>query len=164
MMATAYLGIGCNLGDRQANVSRAIQLLTEHKDIDVIRVSALMESPPEGGSSQPTYLNGAIEIKTELSPLELLSQLKTIERRLGRTKGAANAPRPMDLDILFYEDVVIVEGKTLSIPHPRLASREFVLKPLAEIAPDLVHPRLQKSVRELYENWTHESHLAPNGA
>ena len=163
-MATVYLGIGCNLGDRQANISRAIQLLTEHKDIDVIRMSELMESQAEDGSPQPVYLNGAIEIKTELSPLELLTQLKTVERRLGRTKGAANAPRPMDLDILFYEDVVIVEGKTLSIPHPRLASREFVLKPLSEIAPDFVHPRLQKSVRELYENWTHESHSAPNSA
>ena len=158
-MAKAYLGIGCNLGDRQANVSRAIQLLTEHKDIDVIRVSGLMESRAEDGSAQPDYLNGAIEIQTELSPLELLTQLKTIERCLGRTKGAPNAPRPMDLDILFYEDVVIVEGKTLSIPHPRLTSREFVLKPLSEIAPDFIHPRLQKTVRELYENCP-----APNSA
>ena len=163
-MATAYLGIGCNLGDRAANISRAIQLLTEHKEIDVIRVSELMESPPEDGSPQPDYMNGAIEIKTELSPLELLTQLKMIERRLGRAKAVPNAPRPMDLDILFYEDVVIVEGKTLSIPHPRMVSRAFVLKPLCEIAPDFIQPRLQKSVRELYENWTHESHSAPQGA
>ena len=158
-MAKVYLGIGCNLGDKQANVSRAIQLLTEHKDIDVIRTSSLMESRPEDGSSQPDYLNGAIEIKTELSPLELLSQLKMIERRLGRTKAGPNAARPMDLDILFYEDVVIVEGKTLTLPHPRLTTREFVLKPLSEIAPDFIHPRLQKSVRELYENYP-----APRGA
>lgn len=161
-MARAYLGIGCNLGDRQANVSKAIQLLTEHKDIDVLKVSQLMESKPEGGLDQSDYLNGAIEIETELSPIELLTQLKTVERRLGRTKGAPNAPRPMDLDILFYEDVVIVEGKTLTLPHPRLATREFVLKPLSEIAPDLVHPRLQKSVRQLYKDY--ESHPAPSGA
>ena len=155
-MAKAYLGIGGNLGDRQANISRAIQLLTEHKDIDVLRVSSLMESRPEGGLNQPDYLNGAIEVQTELSPIELLTQLKTVERRLGRVKGAPNAPRPMDLDILFYDDVVIVEGKTLSIPHPRLASREFVLKPLFELAPELVHPRLQKSVRQLCDDLTHE--------
>ena len=163
-MAKVYLGIGCNLGDKQANVSRAIQLLTEHKDIDVIRTSSLMESRPEDGSSQPDYLNGALEIATDLSPIELLTQLKTVERRLGRTKSAANTPRPMDLDILFYEDVVIVEGKTLSIPHPRLTAREFVLKPLSEIAPDFIHPRLQKSIKQLYEDWTHESHPAPHSA
>ena len=148
MMATVYLGIGCNMGDRQANVSRAVQLLTEHKDIDVIRVSELMESAPEDGSPQPNYLNGAIEIRTELSPLELLTQLKMIERRLGRAKSAPNAPRPMDLDILFYEDVVIVEGKTLSIPHPRMASRAFVLKPLSEIAADLRSISASRSSRK----------------
>jgi 2-amino-4-hydroxy-6-hydroxymethyldihydropteridine diphosphokinase len=97
-------------------------------------------------------------------PLELLSQLKMIERRLGRMKAEPNAPRPMDLDILFYDDVVIVEGKKLSIPHPRLPARLFVLKGLFEIAPDFIHPRLQKSVRELYENYVHENHSALAGA
>ena len=133
-------------------MARAIELLKEHEAIEVLRVSEWMESEPENGLPQPKFLNGAIQIKTELLPLDLLSQLKMIERRLGRTKGQPNAPRPMDLDILFYDDVVIVEGKTLSIPHPRLETRPFVLKPLFEIAPDFVHPRLQKSVRELYEN------------
>ncbi len=151
-MTTVYLGIGCNLGDRVANIARAIQLLREHDEIEVVRVSEFMESEPEGGLEQPIFLNGAIQIKTELSPLELLSQLKMIERRLGRTKSTPNTARPMDLDILFYDDVVIVEGKTLSIPHPRLQTRVFVLKPLSEIAPDFVHPRLKRSVRELYEN------------
>ncbi len=163
-MAIVYLGIGCNLGDRQANMARAIGLLNEHPDIDVLRVSEIMESDPEGGLPQPKFLNGAIQIKTELLPLALLSQLKMIERRLGRSKTTPNAPRPMDLDILFYEDVVIVEGKTLSIPHPRLTTRGFVLKGLSEIAPDFVHPRLQKSVRELYEDWIHESYSTPTGA
>ena len=148
-MATVYLGIGSNMGDRQANIDRAIQLLKENKEIDVLAVSAMMESEPEGGVPQWRYLNGAIQIRTDLTPTDLLSQLKMVERRLGRKKGPANDPRPMDLDILFYDDVVIVQGKTLSVPHPKLEKRLFVLKPLSEIAPDLAHPRLNKTVREL---------------
>ena len=148
-MTDAYLGIGCNMGDRQANIDRALQLLKENEEIEICAVSAMMESEPEGGADQENYLNGAIHVRTDLSPLELLSRLKRVERRLGRQKGPANSPRPMDLDILFYGDVVIVEGKTLSIPHPRLEKRFFVLKPLLEIAPDFLHPRLKKTVKEL---------------
>ena len=163
-MATVYLGIGSNRGDRQANIERALQLLKEHEDIDVLNVSQIIESEPEGGLPQEPYLNGAIQIRTDLTPVDLLTQLKMIERRLGRKKGPANDPRPMDLDILFYDDVVIVEGKTLSIPHPRLERRFFVLKPLSEIAPDLAHPRLKKTVRELLDRWTHESYSAQPSA
>ncbi len=151
-MATVYLGIGCNLGDRHGNIARAIQLLKAHPEIQVQQVSEFMESDPENNLPQPKFLNGALQIQTDLSPLELLSQLKMIERRLGRMKAPQGSARPMDLDILFYDDIVIVEGKTLSIPHPRLATRPFVLKPLSEIAPNLVHPRLNKTVRELYES------------
>ncbi|MBI2095739.1 MAG: 2-amino-4-hydroxy-6-hydroxymethyldihydropteridine diphosphokinase [Candidatus Omnitrophica bacterium] len=150
-MATVLLGIGSNLGDRQANIDRALEMLKAHEEIDLLAVSRVMETDPVGGPPQGNFLNAAAKIKTGLSPLDLLAQLKGVERRLGRTKGEPNAPRPMDLDILFYEDVVILEGRNLTIPHPRLASREFVLKPLAEIAPDWVHPRLKKTVRELYQ-------------
>ena len=150
-MATVLLGIGSNLGDRQANIEKALTLLKENRAIEFVALSGLMESRAEGGPPQGDFLNGAIKIKTDLLPLELLSQLKMIERRLGRVKGEPNSPRPMDLDILFYDDVVIVDGKNLELPHPRLAARLFVLKPLLEIAPEWIHPRIGKSIRELYE-------------
>ena len=162
-MVDAYVAIGSNKGNRAANIERAMQLLKENEEIEVVIASSLIESEPEGGLPQENYLNGAIHVRTELTPLELLSQLKMVERRLGRQKGPVNSPRPMDLDILFYDDVVIVEGKTLSIPHPRLDRRLFVLKPLSEIAPDVVHPRLKKTVRELLEQCISESYSAqPN--
>lgn len=150
-MAIAYLGIGANLGDRQANLERAIELLKEEEEIRVEAVSSFVETDFQGeGPEQPRFLNGAVKIKTELMPLDLLSRLKAVERRLGRMKTHGHhQPRPMDIDILFYDDVVIVDGKTLGVPHPRLHERSFVLDPLSEIAPDLVHPRLGKSVREL---------------
>jgi len=157
-MAVVYLGIGSNLGDREANIQKAIVFLKEMEDTRVLSVSALIETEPEGGPPQENFLNGTLKIETDYLPLELLSRLKMIERRLGRTKAEANAPRPMDLDILFYDDVVIAEGKTLKIPHPRLAQRGFVLKPLAEIAPDLVHPRLHKTVQELLNELSNESY------
>lgn len=154
-MATVFLGVGSNLGEREANIQKGIALLREHEDIEVISVSGLVETEPEGGLAQGKYLNGALQLKTDLLPLDLLTQLKMIERRLGRAKGEPNAPRPLDLDILFYDDVVIVDGKNLTIPHPRLASRVFVLKPLSEIAPDFVHPRLKKTVRDLLGQLEH---------
>ena len=155
-MAIVYLGIGSNVGDRQANIDRALELLKEIEDTEVIAVSAMLETDPVGGPPQGKFLNGAVKIKTDLMPLDLLSKLAGIERRLGRPKSAAaNEPRTLDLDILFYDDVVIVEGKHLSIPHPRIAERLFVLQPLLEIAPDFIHPRLQKSVRELHQALSH---------
>ena len=157
-MAIVYIGIGSNVGDREANIQRALSILKEHEDIDVLAVSERIETEPEGGPPQENFLNAAAQLKTDLLPLDLLSQLKIIERRLGRAKSdVPNSPRTMDLDILFYDDVVIVDGKNLHIPHPRLASRLFVLQPLVEIAPDFIHPRLGKTVRELYEQRLHEN-------
>lgn len=151
-MALVYLGIGSNIGDRQAHIQKAVALLREHPNVQVLSVSSLIETEPAGGPPQGKFLNGAIKINTDLMPNDLLSALKGIERRCGRAKAETNAPRTLDLDILLYDDVVIVEGKTLSIPHPRMTERAFVLRPLAEIAPDAVHPRLQKTVRELLES------------
>ncbi len=162
-MAIVYLGIGSNLGDRQANIDKAIGLLKEHEEIEVLAVSSIFETKPEGGPPQGDFLNGAIKIKTDLLPLELLSQLKIIERRLGRVKRKENGPRPIDLDILFYDDVVIIEGKNLTIPHPKITERFFVLKPLFEMAPDFIHPRLNKSIKDLYEGHLYESSAPARG-
>ena len=151
-MAVVYLGVGSNLGDRRANIERALALLGEHEEIEVEALSSLIETEPVGGPPQGAYLNAAARVHTDLLPLELLSQLKIVERRLGRVKTEEpNSPRPLDLDILFYDDVVIVEGKSLTVPHPRLAERAFVLEPLVELAPELVHPRLGLTVRQLLE-------------
>lgn len=149
-MSVAYVDIGTNSGDREANIQKVLGILKEHEEIDLIAVSSFIETDPVGGpEGQDKFLNGAMMLKTDLRPLDLLTQLKIIERRLGRQKTEENGPRPMDLDILFYDDVVIIDGKNLCIPHPRAAERFFVLKPLSEIAPDFVHPRLGKRVDEL---------------
>lgn len=161
-MAVVYLGIGSNLGDRKANIERALTLLEEKKEIKILALSQMIETKPQEGDwqgpPQGDFLNGAARIETDLLPLELLSRLKAVERRLGRVKGEPSAPRPIDLDILFYDDVVIVDGKNLCIPHPRLVEREFVLKPLVEIAPALIHPRLKKDVSALYQELLHAGH------
>ena len=151
-MAIAFLGIGSNLGDRQAHIDKALLLLKEKGDIELLAVSSLQETEPEGGpAGQGKYLNGALKIRTSLTPLELLSRLKGIERRCGRVGSERNAPRTLDLDILLYDDVVIVDGRTLSIPHARMDRRRFVLEPLAQIASEAFHPRLRKTVRELLD-------------
>ena len=168
-MAVVYLGIGSNLGDRKVNIDKALMFLEEKKDIKVKAISNLIETAPQEGACLPQwqgppqgdFLNAAARIETDLLPLELLSRLKAVERRLGRVKAEPNFPRPIDLDILFYDDVVIVEGKNLCIPHPRLAEREFVLRPLKEIAPALVHPRLKKDVTALYQELLHAGHPEP---
>ena len=148
-MAIVYIGIGSNLGDRQANIEKTLSLLREVKNLEVKRVSSLCETRPVGGPpDQGDFLNAVLEADTSILPLELLAKLKSIEKRLGRKKGISNGPRPIDLDLLFYDDVVI-KGKELEIPHPKLHERFFVLKPLVEIAPGLIHPVLNKEARQL---------------
>lgn len=132
-MNICYIGIGSNLGDRQKNIKTAIKKIKELKDTRLIKVSTFSETKPVGGPpAQGNYLNGALKIKTLLSPKALLKNLKKIEQELGRTKTVRYGPRTIDLDILLYSDKII-STKELTIPHPRMFEREFVLKPLLEI-------------------------------
>lgn len=141
-----YLGLGANLGDRPANLLTATAALLPQ--VRVLRLSAVYETEPWGYPDQPAFLNQVIEAETELPPLELLAYLKQIEVTLGRQPSFQYGPRLIDLDILLYGDQV-VELPELAIPHPHLAERAFVLVPLAELAPNLRHPRTGITVLEM---------------
>ncbi len=134
-MATVYIGIGSNLGDRRANITQAMTRLQE-VGVVIRKQATLIETEPVGGPPQGPYLNGVCEAETELSPRALLAVLKTIEKDLGRVESVQNGPREIDLDILVY-DTVILDAPDLTIPHPRMSKREFVMRPLREIAPDV---------------------------
>ena len=143
---TVYLALGANLGDRRAAIVAALAQLAPA--VQVERVSSLYETEPAYLLDQPRFLNAALRGRTTLAPLALLALLKQIERDLGRHAGVRYGPRTIDLDILVYGDQVLA-GASLTIPHPRMAERPFVLVPLAEIAPDLVPPGWQRSVGAL---------------
>jgi 2-amino-4-hydroxy-6-hydroxymethyldihydropteridine diphosphokinase len=144
----AYIGLGANLGDREAMLRRAIELLGAEPGIEVVAVSTLRETDPVGYLDQPRFLNGAVAVETELEPRELLERLLAVERALGRDRsGPRYGPRTIDLDLLLYGDRVVDEPG-LTVPHPRLAERAFALEPLAELDPGLVLPDGRR-VREL---------------
>jgi len=143
---TVYLSLGSNMGNRQANLDRAIDLVSQR--LRPGQVSSVYETDPLGNPDQSRFLNLVCQVFTRLAPEEVLMLAKGIELKLGRVSGTFNAPRPIDIDILFYGDRVI-ETEELTIPHPRLTQRAFVLIPLVEIAPDLVHPVNGSTAREL---------------
>ena len=148
-MAIAYIGIGGNLGDREKNVQDSLSLLAK-EGIEVVQVASLMETSPYGGVKQPNFINTVCQIKTALLPLELLKTLQGIESKIGRTLTVRWGPRLIDLDILLYDDL-IVEEESLQIPHQDMLNRDFVLKPLVEIAPEVIHPVTGRTIREEWE-------------
>jgi len=144
-----YLGLGSNLGDRQANLERAVELLGQR--LDMVKMSSVYETEPVGYEDQPMFLNAVCRVKTDIGPLQLLSLVKGIEASIGRVPGFTDGPRLIDIDIILYGDMVMMDPE-LTIPHPRMAQRAFVLIPLAEIAPGLVHPFSGESVEEMVAN------------
>ena len=146
-MPSVYLSLGSNIGDRAWHVARALELLAA-RGVRVVKQSALYETEPVEMRAQDWFLNGAVEVETDLPPQQLMQTLLEIERTMGRERVTPKGPRIIDMDILIYGSAVVHEAQ-LGIPHPRMAERRFVLVPFAEIAPDAVHPILKKTIREL---------------
>jgi 2-amino-4-hydroxy-6-hydroxymethyldihydropteridine diphosphokinase len=147
-LPNAFLSLGSNLGDRLGNLRRAVEKIEESDKIEVKEISPVYETEPVGRQDQGWFLNLVLQVQTSLGPFALLKRLLSIEERMGRIRGKKRGARNIDLDILLYDDQT-VDSKRLTIPHPRMHRRRFVLVPLGQIAPELFHPRLQKSVEEL---------------
>jgi 2-amino-4-hydroxy-6-hydroxymethyldihydropteridine diphosphokinase len=149
-MKKVYLLLGSNLEDRVKNIEFAISKLNECGLI-ISKRSSFYNTTPWGYKEQPEFLNIALECFTSLSPFALLEELKKIEKKMGREDTIRYGPRVIDIDIIFYEDLIIKTEK-LTIPHPLMHERDFVLKPLCEIASDFIHPELKLSIKELCDN------------
>ena len=148
-MARTFIGIGSNQGNRFELISRAVKALGARPAVRVVQMAMIRETAPVGGPPQGPYLNTVAELETTLVPEELLAVLQDIERQLGRVPSSQRwGPRPIDLDILLYDDRVVRSAR-LSIPHPRMHERGFVLEPLAQLAPDVIHPLLRQTIAEL---------------
>ncbi len=146
MSHVVYLALGTNMGDRAGNLAQALKWLSPQ--VRILEQSPIYETPPWGYVDQPDFLNQVVMGETDLVPKQLLRFLKGLEARLGRRNSIRNGPRPIDLDILFYDDLIL-EMPGLSIPHPRMAGRGFVLLPLYDLVPDLRHPLTGMTIREM---------------
>ena len=145
--ATVYLGFGSNLGSRAEHLAAAIRLM-KGADLVIERVSPVYESPPYGYADQPDFLNLVVRAKTELDPHALFRRAKEIEKRLGRRQTIRNGPRPIDIDIIAYDDRIL-DDDLLTVPHPRMRDRAFVLVPLRDVAPNFVLPTTGESIEQL---------------
>jgi len=147
---TAYIAVGSNLGDKHKNIRDAIDIINASSECCVTKISSLYETKPVGFVEQDDFLNGAFEIRTLMTPHELMDKLLETEKLLKRERIIHWGPRTIDLDIIFYDDLIIWDEKVI-LPHPRMEERLFVLKPMCDIAPYLIHPVLKKRVVDLYE-------------
>jgi len=149
---TAYLALGANLGDREANIRGALAALADTEGICITRTSSLLENPAVGGPADaPPFLNAAVEVITTLGSHALLHRIMQIEQQMGRLRRRKWEPRVIDIDLLLYGDQII-SSQELVVPHPLMHERKFVLAPLAEIAPEAVHPILQMTIAGLLQN------------
>lgn len=149
-MVHVYIGLGSNLGDKERNLQSAYSHIVPIKEIQAVRLSRFYKTVPVGGPPQPLFLNAVLDMKTALSPHQLLERFQHIETLMGRVRTVKWGPRTIDIDILLYGDA-IVDDEQLKIPHPLMHTRLFVLEPFVEIAPNVVHPVLKKPIVQLYK-------------
>ena len=145
-----FIGLGSNIGKREAYINSAIKEIRSIQKTDIIHISSIIETKPIGNVLQPNFLNAVVRINSELEPIRLLNRLQVIEQKLGRHRTEKWSPRTIDLDILFYDELILSSDE-LTIPHPEIMNRSFILQLMNEIASEYTHPLQKKTMKELYE-------------
>jgi len=155
-LSIAFIGLGSNLKDKMGNLNKAMELVEKSSMVKVLKRSSVYQTEPVGINDQPLFLNMVLEVETAISPFELLRFLQDIERKMGRKREKKWGPRNIDLDLLLYDEQII-NSSELTLPHPQMHLRKFVLIPLAEIAKDKIHPLKQQTISELLKNLKQDS-------